>query len=239
MMDLVDELATPGCPQCFKKHMSAALSSLIQEPGLVWDDPQDVLLHRAMINIVEVREGYRSHLPYVIGILNSLEQAVVLGGPSVKFTAQDIRRLRLAITERPDSFSLDQDFTRHTPNPDFLFKVLTDPMGYDPDNYAVAHIKEAFRELPVAGSLLDEDKFPGLRLLGGLLQTVALAEAPSRKKIAGEIQAALAAIDNHFRVPQGAESIEQENKEKYHDEQGETGETGVREETGESVGVQG
>lgn len=85
-MDIVDELMTPGCPQCAIKHLSAALyyraegfAIAKQTPtGLFlgqFPPPSDrVLLARAYINLGEVLVGYKSHLWFAVGLLQRSEE---------------------------------------------------------------------------------------------------------------------------------------------------------------------
>lgn len=211
-MELTDELVTPGCPQCFIKHMSTALAAVIQAPGFGQVDPRFVLLHRALINLIEFREGYLSHAPYVTGLLNMLEQAVALlpfGESERGFSACDVRRLRLAFAENPGGVSIEESFTRHTPDPGVLYGVLSYPLQNDPDNYAVAHVKEALRELPATWNLLCGGDYPVLKSVG----YGGFDGGFDKGKLAREIQAALAAIGEHFGIPHGAEPVER-NQEK-------------------------
>lgn len=85
-MEIVDELMTPGCPQCAIKHLSAALyyraegfAIAKQTPtGLFLGQlppPSDrVLLARAYINLGEVLVGYKSHLWFAVGLLQRSEE---------------------------------------------------------------------------------------------------------------------------------------------------------------------
>ena len=70
-MEIVDELMTPGCPNCARKHLSAAVERVVD--GLNVQDRRnaDVLaiLARAYINFIEAAEGYLSHRDYAVGLL--------------------------------------------------------------------------------------------------------------------------------------------------------------------------
>lgn len=92
-MEIVDELMTPGCPQCAVKHLSAALhyraERFATEKYVAPDPPPNpfpppvdrVLLARAYINLGEVLIGYRSHLWYAVGLLQrSEEESQCAGG---------------------------------------------------------------------------------------------------------------------------------------------------------------
>ena len=86
MLEINDELMTPGCPQCAIKHLSAALyyraegfAIAKQTPtGLFLGQlppPSDrVLLARAYINLGEVLVGYKSHLWFAVGLLQRSEE---------------------------------------------------------------------------------------------------------------------------------------------------------------------
>ena len=86
MLEINDELMTPGCPQCAIKHLSAALyyraegfAIARQTPtGLFLGQlppPSDrVLLARAYINLGEVLVGYKSHLWFAVGLLQRSEE---------------------------------------------------------------------------------------------------------------------------------------------------------------------
>ena len=86
MLEINDELMTPGCPQCAIKHLSAALyyraegfAIAKQTPtGLFLGQPPPpsdrVLLARAYINLGEVLAGYKSHLWFAVGLLQRSEE---------------------------------------------------------------------------------------------------------------------------------------------------------------------
>ena len=101
-MKVVDELMTPGCPQCAIKHLSAALyfrakgfSESIRWPNwpAACPPPADrILLARAYINLGEVLIGYKSHLWFAVGLLQkSEEEGLRLG--SETHTAREARLL--------------------------------------------------------------------------------------------------------------------------------------------------
>lgn len=72
-MEIVDELMTPGCPNCALKHLSAALAAL---PDSHNEDCSRgaILKARAFINFVEALEGYESHWDYGVGLLVRAEE---------------------------------------------------------------------------------------------------------------------------------------------------------------------
>lgn len=141
-MQIVDELVTPGCPQCAVKHLSAALSYVADmDPATRYDlrDKQegayvyaaDILLARALINIAESAVGYRSHIPFAVGLLERAERTRILDSGLADPKTLAIRNLRLALQSgRPWEEALDG----------------LQAMGTLA--YVWAHIIEAQRELP-------------------------------------------------------------------------------------------
>ena len=74
-MEVVDELMTPGCPQCAIKHLSAALyHRAVKAPGSPVAQTYRVLTAVAKINLYEVLNGYKSHLWYGVGALERAEE---------------------------------------------------------------------------------------------------------------------------------------------------------------------
>ena len=70
---VVDELMTPGCPQCAIKHLSAAIYYRAQHHR-VDGAPHVAVYHRtraavALINLAEALTGYKSHLWFAVGAL--------------------------------------------------------------------------------------------------------------------------------------------------------------------------
>lgn len=131
-METVDELMTPGCPQCARKHLSAAiaLSALAGHDGGSWDvaagnvDPcVQVYVARAFVNLVEASEGYASHVAFARGLLVLAEETA----PAA--IARGIRAVRLALDE--------EAFDPRTMRKWFCMQAE-----------AAAHELEARRELP-------------------------------------------------------------------------------------------
>lgn len=85
-LKVVDELMTPGCPQCAIKHLSAALYYRAEGFAIAKQTPTGlflgqlpptsdrVLLARAYINLGEVLIGYKSHLWFAVGLLQRSEE---------------------------------------------------------------------------------------------------------------------------------------------------------------------
>lgn len=74
---VVDELYTPGCPQCAIKHLSAALAYLLDTTPEDAQFSESALWQSvAMVNLNEVLAGYKSHLWYAIGMLVRAEESM-------------------------------------------------------------------------------------------------------------------------------------------------------------------
>ena len=138
-MEIVDELMTPGCPNCARKHLSAAVERVVD--GLNVQDRRnaDVLtiLARAYINFVEAAEGYLSHRDYAVGLLVAAEERLVRRGDTEY--AKTIRAIRTDLMEDPTSLEA-------------LYIECVDRL-------ALAHIHEAFRELPELSYEFDRNCF--------------------------------------------------------------------------------
>lgn len=142
-LEIVDELMTPGCPQCAVKHLSAALYysamdyAKARRIGRPSEPPSiDVLLAaRAYINLGEVMLGYRSHLWFAIGLLQASEEQALWRGGAYK-TARDVR---LMLEERGAGAVRD------------AMELLCVGMLFDDVDMEYAHLEEARRELPVKG----------------------------------------------------------------------------------------
>lgn len=134
-MEIVDELMTPGCPQCAVKHLSAALYYRARglseaSPGV---SPARVSVAVACINLQEVLVGYASHLWYAVGALVEAEAQDELEHTGCGLAARDVR-LRL---EESGSCAV----------PDALSDLRRSVQLYCGD-WEVAHEIEAQRELP-------------------------------------------------------------------------------------------
>lgn len=144
-MKVVDELFTPGCPQCAVKHLSAALYHRAQLAGGgedLYPDPYMVDVCVAYINLVEVRAGYRSHFWYAVGALVRAEERMALGSGG-RCVAREARLMLEQYGEEALA-----DALRH-------ICVETIPTHAD---WAAAHYAEAMRELPAmqAGMRMDD-----------------------------------------------------------------------------------
>ena len=136
-MDIVDELMTPGCPQCAIKHLSAAIFHRARHATRD-DKPQlatgyMVSAAVAWINLVEVQTGYKSHLWYAVGALVDAEELAFLGGDA-RYAAK-VREARL-ILERRGLAGVEQALGQ-------LFTCDLNDVTLE-----VAHASEARRELP-------------------------------------------------------------------------------------------
>lgn len=138
-MEIVDELMTPGCPNCARKHLSAAVERVVD--GLDIQDRRNadvmVILARAYINFVEAAEGYLSHRDYAIGLLVAAEERLVRRGDTEY--AKIIRAIRTGLMENPTDLEA-------------LYIECVDRL-------ALAHIHEAFRELPELSYEFDRNGF--------------------------------------------------------------------------------
>ena len=124
-MEIVDEIMTPGCPNCYIKHLTAALACMaINRFDYVQVPYADVTVARALINLVEAREGYVSHRDLAIGLLAHAE--IISRGMG----CIDLREIRVGLM---------------TGDPDAERRLLG---MVSPEALFVAHLKEAERELP-------------------------------------------------------------------------------------------
>ena len=146
-MEIVDELMTPGCPQCAIKHLSAALyhrAHLVGGGEDLRPDPYLVDVCVAYINLVEVRAGYHSHLWYAVGALVRAEEhmAMVFG----KCVA---REARLLIEEHGLDAVLD------------AMHAIGQGTAPNHADWAAAHYAEAMRELPAMQAAMQMDDLVG------------------------------------------------------------------------------
>ena len=144
-MKIVDELLTPGCPQCAVKHLSAALyhaAELGRVPHRLELPDSIVLLARAYINLGEVLIGYKSHLWFAVGMLQRAEERALTEVSST--TAA--RTARLALEER--GVNGVRDTMRNL--------MIDVHLGHAV--MCLAHLDEAVRELPAfAGEMRMDD----------------------------------------------------------------------------------
>lgn len=134
-MEIVDELMTPGCPQCAVKHLSAALyhaATLGRVPHRIDTLESMVMLARAYINLGEVLIGYRSHLWFAVGLLQRSEELALTEGSDSSAARQ--ARLTLEL--------IGMNAVRET-----MRNIKIDAY-LDPATMYVAHVDEAMRELP-------------------------------------------------------------------------------------------
>lgn len=145
-MEVVDELMTPGCPQCAVKHLSAALYHRAKTlaPVMLAPDEYMVCVCVAYINLVEVRAGYLSHLWYAVGALVRAEEHFATGlGKCVA------REARLLLEQHGEEALIDA--LRH-------IEEGTAPNHAD---WAAAHFDEAMRELPAFAAEMRMDDLIG------------------------------------------------------------------------------
>ena len=133
MMEIHDELMTPGCPQCAIKHLSAALYHVargaVQKD--VFPDSYMACVCTAYINLVEVRAGYASHLWYAVGALVRAEEHFAVGlGKCVA------REARLMLEQYGEEAIID------------ALRCIKEGTAPTHADWAAAHFEEACRELP-------------------------------------------------------------------------------------------
>ena len=146
-MEVVDELMTPGCPQCAVKHLSAALyhrAHLVGGGEDLRPDPYMVDVCVAYINLVEVRAGYHSHLWYAVGALVRAEERFA---PRIGECVAREARLML---EQYGEGALIGALNR--------IEAGTAP---DHADWAAAHFGEAMRELPAMQAAMQMDDLVG------------------------------------------------------------------------------
>ena len=145
-MKVVDELFTPGCPQCAVKHLSAALYNIakVRAPVMMAPDSYMVCVCTAYINLVEVKAGYLSHLWYAVGALARAEELLAPRGGG--FVA---REARLMLEERGVDALLD------------VLSFIQDGVAPNHVDWAAAHFDEARRELPAFADEMRMDDLIG------------------------------------------------------------------------------
>lgn len=134
-METVDELMTPGCPQCAIKHLSAALYHrvhFVRWGEVTRPDEYMVCVCKAYINLVEVKAGYLSHLWYAVGALVRAEEHVAPRGVGECVA----RKARLMLEEHGVDALLD------------ALNCIREGTAPNHADWAAAHFDEAMRELP-------------------------------------------------------------------------------------------
>lgn len=131
-MEIVDELTTPGCPQCAIKHLSAALMYMITPGRHDFAARSKVWMAVAKINLAEVLVGYKSHLWYAVGMLQRAEETALAEGSSYA-TA---RHARLLLEEQGIAGVAE------------ALRELDLGAVFEDDEMCEAHLYEATRELP-------------------------------------------------------------------------------------------
>lgn len=147
-LEIVDELMTPGCPQCAVKHLSAALyhRAKVLAPVMLAPDPYMTCVCTAYINLVEVKAGYRSHLWYAVGALVRAEEHAAPGAGGYACVA---REARLMLEERGLDALLD------------AVNCISEGTAPTHADWAVAHFDEAMRELPAFANEMRMDDLIG------------------------------------------------------------------------------
>jgi len=133
-MEIADHLMI-RCAQCCRKHLSAAIAHYALasegEPVTAWR----ILFKRALVNLCEADEGYKSHLPFAVGLIVMAEEEC-----GDKATREELRRFRLSVC----------DGERSAPSP-FITPGMAD--GF------LAHVAEAEREFPEIRDVVSRDRF--------------------------------------------------------------------------------
>ena len=145
-MKVVDELFTPGCPQCAVKHLSAALyhRAKVRAPVMLAPDPYMTCVCTAYINLVEVKAGYLSHLWYAVGALARAEELTApRDGGCVA------REARLMLEE----YGVDALLN--------ALNFIQDGTAPTHADWAAAHFDEARRELPAFADEMRMDDLIG------------------------------------------------------------------------------
>lgn len=148
-METVDELVTPGCPNCVVKHLSAAVMYMAEarcENFTCRVPKHAVLAARAHINLVESMQGYRSHFDFAVGLLARAEEL------AIHDSAIRNKDLRIAATYRNARLGLIQDGSEGTVNAMWQLDLALADSCTEPEMIfeiiAFAHAEEAYREAP-------------------------------------------------------------------------------------------
>ena len=102
-MEAVDELMTPGCPNCAVKHLSAALAYFVDEGNAKCEafdlDDALVFVGRAVVNLIESLNGYPSHFDFAIGLIERAEEKFTFAWSANSQIVGWLRKIRLALTD--------------------------------------------------------------------------------------------------------------------------------------------
>ena len=136
-MDTVDELMTPGCPNCAVKHLSAALAYFVDSGDtkheIIGLDDAPVFVGRAVVNLVESLNGYPSHFDFAIGLIERAEEKFTFTyTQTASSPVGRLRRIRLALTDGTMSASFG------------AAELYSFARSY---GMMLAHVAEALREL--------------------------------------------------------------------------------------------
>lgn len=131
-LKVVDELTTPGCPQCAIKHLSAALMYMITPGRHGFAARSKVWMAVARINLAEVLVGYESHLWYAVGMLQRSEETALAEGSSYTIA----RHARLLLEEKGLAGAAE------------ALREINLGALFEDDEMCEAHLYEATRELP-------------------------------------------------------------------------------------------
>lgn len=148
-METVDELVTPGCPNCVVKHLSAAVMCMAEarcESFTCRVPKHAILAARAYINLVESMQGYRSHFDFAVGLLARAEELAIHDSvvrDKYLEVAGIYRNARLGLIQNgPERvvnamWCLDLALVNSCTDPEMIFEI-----------FAFANAEEAYREAP-------------------------------------------------------------------------------------------
>lgn len=171
-MEIVDELMTPGCPNCAVKHLSAALATMVAmripkiDVGATPAYGDEINVARALVNLVEVYEGYASHFDYAVGLLVKAEECTVVN--DLRDIATAVREIRVKLM---------------VAGPAGIPEAVKD-LGSLVEGGAVAcgHLLEALRELPELPPLKDTYTVDDLRgMIASVVADYFTVEEPEKK----------------------------------------------------------
>jgi hypothetical protein len=127
MTEPVDEIMTPGCPQCAVKHLCAALSYLADRRGSAGTaDEHEILVARACVNLSECAAGYHSHLHLAVGLLERAETLMAMTACGELASTREVRVMLIRDGESAVSDAL-KALVRKTPLDAFMWAHLVEP----------------------------------------------------------------------------------------------------------------